>query len=69
MADGRLIVLGEGGLLGLFRVNPNVPEEISRFQVPQLHYPCWAAPVLSNGKLYLRSEDRLVCFDLIKPRR
>lgn len=69
MADGKLIVLGEGGLLGLFRVNPNVPEEISRFQVPQLHYPCWAAPVLSNGKLYLRSEDRLVCFDLIKPRR
>jgi outer membrane protein assembly factor BamB len=64
MADGKLIVLGEGGLLGLFKVNPEKPEEISRWQVPQLHYPCWAAPVLSRKKLYLRSEDRLVCLKL-----
>jgi outer membrane protein assembly factor BamB len=64
MADGKLIVLGEGGLLGLFKIDPQKPEEISRWQVPQLHYPCWAAPVLSRKKLYLRSEDRLVCLDL-----
>ena len=64
MADGKLIVLGEGGLLGLFKLNPQQPEEISRFQVPQLHYPCWAAPILSKKRLYLRSEDHLVCLDL-----
>jgi outer membrane protein assembly factor BamB len=64
LADGKLIVLGEGGLLGLFKVNPNQPEEISRVQVPQLQYPCWAGPILSNKRLYLRSEDRLVCLDL-----
>jgi outer membrane protein assembly factor BamB len=64
MADGKLIALGEGGLLGLFRVSPEKAEEISRFQLPQLHYPCWAAPVLSEKRLYLRSEDRLVCLDL-----
>lgn len=67
MADGKLIVLGEGGLLGLFKVNPQKAEEVSRFQVPQLHHPCWAAPVLSRKILYLRSEDRLVCLDLAKP--
>lgn len=66
LADGKLIVLGEGGLLGLFKLNPRRPEEISRWQVPQLHYPTWAAPVLANGKLYLRSEDRIVCLDLRK---
>ncbi|MEK7678190.1 MAG: PQQ-binding-like beta-propeller repeat protein [Verrucomicrobiota bacterium] len=66
MADGKLITLGEGGLLGLFKVNPTQPEEICRFQVPQLHYPCWAAPVLSRRRLYLRSEDRLVCLNLGK---
>jgi outer membrane protein assembly factor BamB len=66
LADGRLIVLGEGGLLGLFKVNPKQPEEIARFQVPQLRYPCWAAPVLSRKRLYLRSEDRLVCFSLAR---
>jgi outer membrane protein assembly factor BamB len=66
MADGKLIVLGEGGLLGLFKVNPTQPEELSRFQMPQLHYPCWAAPVLSHKRLYLRSEARLLCLDLAK---
>src|SRR5215510_11433722 len=45
MADGKLLALGEGGLLGLFKVNPQQPVEVSRFQVPQLHYPSWAAPV------------------------
>jgi outer membrane protein assembly factor BamB len=66
MADGKLIVLGEGGLLGLFKPNPQKPEEISRWQVPSLHFPCWAAPVLSHKKLYLRSEDRLVCLNVAK---
>jgi outer membrane protein assembly factor BamB len=66
MADGKLIVLGEGGLLGLFKVNPQQATEISRWPVPGLHHPCWAAPVLSRKKLYLRSEDRLVCLDLAK---
>jgi outer membrane protein assembly factor BamB len=61
MADRKLIILGEGGLLGLFKVSPKAPDEICRFQVPQLHYPCWAAPILSRKKLYLRSEDRLIC--------
>ena len=66
LAEGRLIVLGEGGLLGLFKLNPKEPEEICRSQISELHHPCWAAPILSNKKLYLRSEDRLVCFDLAK---
>jgi outer membrane protein assembly factor BamB len=64
LADGKLIVLGEGGKLGLFATNPKGPEELCSFQVPQLHFPCWAAPVLSRKRLYLRSEDRLVCHDL-----
>jgi hypothetical protein len=66
LADGKLIVLGEGGLLGMFKVNSAQPEELARFQVPQLKYPCWAAPVLAQQKLYLRSEDRLVCLNLAK---
>ncbi|MBL6763624.1 MAG: PQQ-binding-like beta-propeller repeat protein [Verrucomicrobiae bacterium] len=64
LADGKLIVLGEGGLLGLFSASPEKPVELARWQVPELHYPCWAAPVLSERRLYLRSEDRLVCLDL-----
>jgi outer membrane protein assembly factor BamB len=51
-------------LLGLFQVNPAKLEELSRYQVPQLSYPCWAGPALANKKLYLRSEDWLVCLEL-----
>jgi outer membrane protein assembly factor BamB len=66
LADGKLITLGEGGLLGLFKPNPAKPEELCHYQLPQLHYPCWAAPVLARKKLYLRDEDRLVCLDLAR---
>jgi len=66
LADGKLIVLGEGGRLGMFGLNSTKPGEICAWQAPQLRYPCWAGPVLPNRKLYLRSEDRLLCFDLAK---
>jgi outer membrane protein assembly factor BamB len=66
LADGKLIVLGEGGLLGLFRVSPRQPEELGRWQVPELRHPCWAGPVLARQRLFLRSEDRLVCLNLAK---
>ncbi len=63
LADGKLIILGEGGLLGLVRPTPDKLQEISRWQVPEFHHPCWAAPILSDKKVYLRSEDRLICLD------
>lgn len=63
LADGKLIVLGEAGLLGLFRPNPELVAELARWQVPGLSYPCWAAPVLAERRLFLRSEVRLVCLD------
>lgn len=66
LADGKLIVLGEGGRLGLFRPNPKQPEEICAWQVPQLKYPSWAGPVLAGGKIFLRSEDHLVCLNLAR---
>lgn len=66
LADGKLIVLGEAGLLGLFKPNPARVEELGRWQVPQLRYPCWAAPILANKLLYLRDEDHLLCYDLAK---
>jgi outer membrane protein assembly factor BamB len=66
LADGKLIALGEGGMLGLFKPDPEKLTEIGRFQVPELGYPTWAAPVLSNRRLYLRNERRLVCYDFAR---
>ena len=66
LAEDKLFVLGEGGLLGLFEANPGKPVELGRHQVPELKYPCWAAPILSDKRLYVRSEDHLICFDIAK---
>jgi outer membrane protein assembly factor BamB len=66
LADGKIIALGEAGLLGLFKPNAEKIEELARWQVPGLTYPCWAAPVLADKRLYLRGEDRLVCYDFAR---
>jgi hypothetical protein len=29
--------------------------------------PCWAAPVIAHGYLYVRGQGRLVCLDLLPP--
>ncbi len=68
IADGKFIVLGERGTLALVKIDPKKFEEISRTSYPEIHYPAWAAPVLSRGYLYLRSEDHVLCLDLAKPK-
>jgi outer membrane protein assembly factor BamB len=66
LADGLLYALGEGGLFGIFRPGTERCEELGRWQVPTMTYPCWAGPVLSDGRLFLRNERRMVCLDLRK---
>ena len=65
--NGYLISLGEFGRLMLIHVNPKALDIISEVQLSRQHglkHPLWAAPVLSNGFLYIRSKDQLLCFDL-----
>lgn len=73
--DGHLVVLGEDGRLLLLKVNPEKPEVVGELDLyatkdpvdgePLLSAPCWAAPVLSHGLLYLRGNNRVVCMELI----
>jgi outer membrane protein assembly factor BamB len=76
MVDGHFICLSEDGVLRLLKVNPNKYEEVStvelrdpRSRQPLLEYPCWAAPILSHGLLYVRGEERLVCLELIPQKK
>ena len=64
LIDGHLIGLGEYGELFLFKPNAARYEEVSRYRVPELSYPCWAPPVVSDGRLYVRGKERLVCLEL-----
>ncbi len=62
----RFVVLGERGTLAVVKVNPQEFVELRRASFDEIGYPAWAAPVLSNGRLYLRSEDWLLCVDVGK---
>lgn len=78
--DGHLVSLGEYGALELIKVNPEKYDVVSEVTLRRsetgpappgleatslLRYPCWAAPILSHGLLYVRGDDRLVCLELI----
>lgn len=65
LVDGHFISLSEYAELTLLKVNPTRYEEVSKYEVAGLEYPCWAAPVVSNGLLYVRGKDKLVALELI----
>ena len=62
LADGYLIILGEGGKLALAEANPSEYNEKARFQL--FDDKCWTVPTLAGGKLYLRTQKEMVCLDL-----
>lgn len=64
LADGRLYVLSDGGVVGLVEPDPGEYREISRFEVGSGDYPTWTLPVISDGTLYLRDQDRLYAYDV-----
>ena len=76
MVDGHFLGLAEDGTVLLLKVNPRRYEEVARLEVrdpaskaPLLEYPCWAAPILSHGLLYVRGKDQLICLELIPEKR
>ena len=58
-ADGRLDILGEQSMGGPVDPDPCEYREVSRFEIGSADYPIWTLPVLADGRLYLRDQDRL----------
>ncbi len=65
-ADGHLYCMGEDGTIGLVEATPSDYKEKSRFTIPKGSYPTWTPPVIANGKLYLREQDTLYCYNIKK---
>lgn len=61
-ADGKLIVLGENGHLGLVRASAESYEELARARV--LSGKCWTPPGLAQGRLFLRNHEEIVVLRL-----
>jgi outer membrane protein assembly factor BamB len=65
LADGRLYYRTENGTMLLIEPNPNQYVQRGRFDQPdRSEEPAWPHPVIANGKLYLRDQDVLLCYDV-----
>ncbi|HEX5272862.1 MAG TPA: PQQ-binding-like beta-propeller repeat protein [Gemmataceae bacterium] len=65
LADGRVYYRQEDGTMILFEPSPKEYLERGRFQQPdRSRAPAWSHPVIANGKLYLRDQDVLFCYDV-----
>jgi outer membrane protein assembly factor BamB len=62
MADGKLFLSTMRGELVLVKATPGGFEEVSRAKI--LDRPTRQAPVIANGKLFLRDDNEVVCLKL-----
>jgi outer membrane protein assembly factor BamB len=63
-ADGHLYMMGEGNKVGLAEATPSGYKEKGRFDIADQGWPSWAHPVVAGGKLYIRNQGVLTCYDI-----
>jgi outer membrane protein assembly factor BamB len=64
-ADGNLYLHFENGQMVLAKAAPDGYKELSSFKVPHSgEQPSWTQPVICGGKLYVREQDWLMCYDV-----
>lgn len=65
MVDGRLYLRTEEGTVILIEPNREEYVERGRFEQPnRTRQPSWTHPVIANGKLYIRDQDLLLCYNV-----
>jgi outer membrane protein assembly factor BamB len=74
--DNHFVVLDEGGLMELIRVDPTQMSVVTSIDLhqptatrPALGRPYWAAPILSHGLLYVRGSEKVLCLELRDDRK
>jgi outer membrane protein assembly factor BamB len=66
-ADGMLYFRYENGTMALVKADPEKFEVKGSFKIPEPSGKAsWQHPVVAHGKLYLRDQDKLHCFDVKK---
>jgi outer membrane protein assembly factor BamB len=61
-ADGQLYFRYQDGTMALIAASPDGYKENGVFKLPFVDGPSWPHPALEGGRLYLRSQDVLMCF-------
>ncbi len=63
-ADGHLFVRYSNGYVALVEASPKAYVEKGIFKVPNGESNTWAHPVVAGGRLYLREQDVVWCYDV-----
>lgn len=63
-ADGHLIFRYDRGLVALVEATPDEFRLKGTFEPETADGPAWPHPVIHDGKLYLRHNDLLLCYDV-----
>ena len=63
-ADRHLIFRYENGLVMLIEATPAGYKEKGQFEIPNASPLNWPYPAISDGKLFLRDQDRLLVYDI-----
>ena len=64
-ADGRLYYRYQNHVLALVEPSPKEFKLVSSFKLPEpSKLQSWPHPVIANGKLYVRDQDKLHCFNI-----
>lgn len=63
-ADGNLYLLSEENVVGLAEATPEGYKEKGRFSIADQGKPSWAHPVVCGGRLFVRNQGVLGCYDI-----
>jgi len=64
LADGHLVFRYQSGEVALIEATPQGYQLKGSFTPDYVSEPSWAHPVVIGGKLYLREQDQLMCYDV-----
>lgn len=63
--DGLLFIQFSDGVFAVAEANPAEYVELGKFQIPGSgQRPSWAHPVILDGRLYIREQDKILCYDI-----
>ena len=65
-ADGHLYFRYQDGIMALIEASPKSYKLKGKFKVATHHGEGWPHPVIAGGKLYLRDQNELLCYDVRK---
>lgn len=65
-ADGHLYFRYEDGEMALIKADPEKYELVSHFKLASVKGKSWPHPVIVDGKLFIRDQESLLCYDIKK---